>query len=65
MGTKDRLENPGPRELACVMETSRSAGEHVIFAVNADIAKAHRRVLVRPHGGFKLAGRQAHRKQSG
>ena len=45
---EDRLENPGPRELACIMETSEAADERVIFAINADIAKAHRRVLVRP-----------------
>ena len=36
----DRLENPGPRELA--------AGERVVFSVNADRTKAHRRVKVRP-----------------
>ena len=45
---EDRLENPGPREMACIMETSIAAGERVIFAINADIAKAHRRVRVRP-----------------
>ena len=44
---EDRLENPGPRELACIMETSIAAGERVIFAINADIAKAHRRVRVK------------------
>lgn len=44
---EDRLENPGPRELATIMEVSKSQGENVIFGVNADISKAHRRVLVR------------------
>ena len=44
---EDRLENPGPRELSCLMETSVASGERVIFTVNADIAKAHRRVRVR------------------
>jgi len=44
----DKLENPGPRELATIMKASAEAGEHVIFAINADIAKAHRRVRVRP-----------------
>ena len=44
---EDRLENPGPRELACIMETSVAAGERVVFAVNGDIAKAHRRVRVK------------------
>ena len=44
---EDRLENPGPREMACIMETSMAAGERCIFSLNADIAKAHRRVLVR------------------
>ena len=44
----DRLENSGPRELATIkMRSSGEAGEHVIFAINADIAKAHRRVKVR------------------
>jgi hypothetical protein len=44
---QDRLENPGPRELATIMEVSQDSGEHVIFGVNADVAKAHRRVLVK------------------
>ena len=44
---EDRLENPGPREMACIMETSMASGERCIFSLNADIAKAHRRVLVR------------------
>ena len=43
----DRLENPGPRELATIMEVSQDSGEHVIFGLNADVAKAHRRVLVK------------------
>ena len=43
----DRLENPGPRELATIMRASSDAGERVVFTVNADIAKAHRRVKVR------------------
>ena len=43
---EDRLENPGPREMACIMETSMASGERCIFSLNADIAKAHRRVLV-------------------
>ena len=37
---EDRLENPGPREMSCIMETSLAAGERCI-------SKAHRRVLVR------------------
>ncbi len=44
---EDRLENPGPREMSCIMETSLAAGERVIFSLNADISKAHRRALVR------------------
>ena len=44
---EDRLENPGPREMACIMETSMASGERCIFSLNADIAKAYRRVLVR------------------
>jgi hypothetical protein len=36
---EDRLENPGPRELACIVESSMAAVERVIFAINADIAK--------------------------
>ena len=43
----DRLENPGPRELATIMRVSADAGERVVFSVNADITKAHRRVKVR------------------
>ena len=43
----DRLENPGPRELATIMEVSQDSGENVIFGLNADVAKAHRRVLVK------------------
>ena len=43
----DKMDNPGPREMACIMETSMAAGERVIFAVNGDISKAHRRVRVR------------------
>ena len=43
----DRLENPGPCELAATMETSQEASEHVVFGLNADVAKAHRRVLVK------------------
>ena len=43
----DKMDNPGPREMACVMETSLSAGERVIFAVNGDVSKAHRRVRVK------------------
>ena len=43
----DRLENPGPRELATIMRASADAGERVVFTINADIAKAHRRVKVR------------------
>ena len=43
----DRLENPGPCELAAIMETSQEASEHVVFGLNADVAKAHRRVLVK------------------
>lgn len=43
----DRLENPGPRELATIMEVSQEAAEHVVFGLNADVAKAHRRVLVK------------------
>ena len=44
----DRLENPGPRELATIMKLSEESQERVIFAINGDIAKAHRRVKVRP-----------------
>ena len=44
---EDRLENPGPREMSCIMETSLSSGERCIFSLNADISKAHRRVLVK------------------
>ena len=44
----DRLENPGPRELASIMKLSEDSQERVIFAINGDIAKAHRRVKVRP-----------------
>ena len=43
----DRLENPGPRELATIMRVSGAANERVVFSVNADIAKAHRRVKVK------------------
>ena len=43
----DRLENPGPRELAAIMNLSVAAGERVIFGLNADVAKAHRRVKVK------------------
>ena len=43
----DRLQNPGPRELSTIMKTSEAAQERVVFAINADIAKAHRRVKVR------------------
>ena len=43
----DRLENPGPRELAAIMTLSVAAGERVIFGLNADVAKAHRRVKVK------------------
>ena len=39
----DRLENPGPRELATIMNLSVASGERVIFGLNADVAKAHRR----------------------
>eukprot|EP00435_Cladocopium_sp_Y103_P008746 s1635_g2.t1 len=39
-----RLENPGPRELATIMRLSEEAKEKVIFGLNGDIAKAHRRV---------------------
>ena len=39
-------------DFACYLTTKgrslEAAGKRVIFAVNADIAKAHRRVLVRP-----------------
>eukprot|EP00435_Cladocopium_sp_Y103_P011931 s1588_g3.t1 len=42
-----RLENPGPRELSTIMRLSEEAKEKVIFGVNGDIAKAHRRVKVR------------------
>lgn len=42
----DKMDNPGPREMACIMETS--AGQRAVFAVNADISKAHRRVRVKP-----------------
>ncbi len=41
----DRLENP--RELAAIMNLSVAAGERVIFGLNADVAKAHRRVKVK------------------
>ena len=44
---EDRLENPGPREMACIMETSMASGERCVFSLDADIVKAHRRVLVR------------------
>ena len=44
---EDRLENPGPREMSCIMETSLSSSERCIVSLNADISKAHRRVLVR------------------
>ena len=40
---KDKMDNPGPREMACIMETSIAAEERVIFAVNGDISRAHRR----------------------
>ena len=43
----DRLENPGPRELATIMNVSVASGERVIFGLNADVAKAHRRVKVK------------------
>ena len=43
----DRLENPGPRELAAIMNLSVAAGERVIFGLNGDVAKAHRRVKVK------------------
>ena len=44
---QDRLENPGPRELATIMNLSVSANERVIFGLNADVATAHRRVKVK------------------
>ena len=44
---EDRLENPRPREMACIMETSMSSSERCIFSLNADIAKAHSWVEVR------------------
>ena len=43
----DRLENPGPRELAAIMNLSVAAGERMIFGLNADVAKAHRRAKVK------------------
>ena len=33
------MENPGPRELATIMNLSASGGERVIFGLNADVAK--------------------------
>lgn len=44
---QDKMDNPGPRELACIMDTSLASDERVIFAVNGDISKAHRRVRIR------------------
>ena len=32
----DRLENPGPRELATIMRASSEVGERVVFSVSAD-----------------------------
>ena len=59
----DRLENPGPRELATIMRVSSDAGERVMFSVNADIAKAHRRVKVRPADwGVQACRTSAHSK---
>eukprot|EP00434_Breviolum_minutum_P010462 symbB.v1.2.009227.t1/scaffold582.1/size184522/13 len=57
---EDRLENPGPREMACIMETSMASGERCIFSLNADIAKAHRRVLVREEDWGVQACRTSH-----
>ena len=48
----DRLENPGPGELAAL---SVAAGERVIFGLNADVAKAHRRVKVKEEDWGVLA----------
>lgn len=38
----DKMDNPGPREMACIMETSLAAGQRVIFAVNGGISKGPR-----------------------
>ena len=43
----DRLQNPGLRELSTIMKTSEAAQERVVFAINADRAKVHRRVKIR------------------
>jgi len=43
----DKLENPGPRELATIMKASAEAGEHVIFAINS------MQTLPKPIGGLK------------
>ena len=42
----DRLENPGLRELAAIMNLSVAAGDG-IFGLNADVGKAHTRVKVK------------------
>ena len=55
----DRLENPGPRELATIMNLSVASGERVIFGLNADVAKAHRRVKIREEDWGVLACKTA------
>ena len=42
---EDRLENPGPKEMATITTLSMDAGERVLFGITADIAKARRRFV--------------------
>ena len=55
----DRLENPGPRELASIMNLSVASCERVIFGLDADVAKAHRRVKVKKEDWGVLACKTA------
>eukprot|EP00438_Fugacium_kawagutii_P018198 Skav226142 [mRNA] locus=scaffold1047:606146:609121:- [translate_table: standard] len=60
----DKMDNPGPREMACIMDTSIAADERVVFAVNADISKAHRRVRVRREDWGVQAARTSKRSDT-
>ena len=39
----NKLDTPGPREIATVMRTCEAAEERVIFGITGDVSKAHRR----------------------
>ena len=38
----DRLESPGAKDLATVMQCCEASGQRVIFGIVGDVAKAHR-----------------------